>query len=291
MPYTEYSSRDRSQRVLREMGRGKGCGKAGVLHADFDGDRAAFGNIQLQHLSDEIAKGVAQQVVEHYHCNDQQAGSQELRGVGGYYGCDNGYDGYGGDQRKDLHDFFCRFLKEMVDDKAGQDRHDHDFHDGKEHTHHIDIDTGAGVYVSQQRGQERRQDGGYRGHSYRQRHVAFGKVRHYIGRSTARAGSHQDNADGQLRRQAERLGQQEGKQRHHRELRDTADHHVLGTAEDNFEIMGFQRQAHAEHHDPEKGIDIRRLEERHGVRGKQRQGSYRDDDDRHVFADESGYVS
>ena len=47
VPYAEYRTGDGRQRVSGKVGGGQGSGQAGVLHTHLDGDRPAFGRLEL----------------------------------------------------------------------------------------------------------------------------------------------------------------------------------------------------------------------------------------------------
>ena len=71
------------------------------------------------------------------NCYDEKSGCHQLSRVCGYNSCYDGHDGCGGDQRKDLYYFFCKFLEEMVDHKSKYDWNDYYLYNGKEHAEHV----------------------------------------------------------------------------------------------------------------------------------------------------------
>ena len=127
----------------------------------------------------------------------------------------------------------------MVDHETGRDGYDHHLDNGHKHADHIHIHLGARVHVGQKGGEEGRQHGGHRGHAHGQGNIALGEVGHNVGGGAAGAGSHQDDADCQLRRQPEEFSQQKCQQGHQGELCDGADDHVLGTGKYHLEVAGF----------------------------------------------------
>ena len=236
-------------------------GQTGVLHADLDGDGAALGLVQLQQLSYHIAQQISQHVVQDDNHDNQQTGGHQVRGVRGYYGCHDRHDRQGRNQRQNLYHRLGEFLEEMVNQEAQHDGQDHNLYDGKEHAPDIHVYRLSGVEIGQSRGQERRQNRGTCRHSYGKGHITLGEIGHHVGRGSSGAGAYQDDADGQLRAQAEHLGKGKGQKRHDGKLRAAADDDVLGAAEHDLEVMGLQRQAHAEHYDSQQGINVAGLQE------------------------------
>ena len=76
MPHREHSAGDGCQRILCKVGSSQRGGKTGVLHTHLDGDRAAFGGIQLQQLAHAKTGKVAKQVVQDDHGKDQQTAGE-----------------------------------------------------------------------------------------------------------------------------------------------------------------------------------------------------------------------
>ena len=79
MPDTEHGARNRGKRVLGKVGGGQGGCKAGVLHADFNGDSPAFASVQLKRFADRETEQVAQHVMADDHSDNQQAACQLMR--------------------------------------------------------------------------------------------------------------------------------------------------------------------------------------------------------------------
>ena len=81
VPYAEHRTRNRGQRILGKMSRGQGSRQTGILHSHLDGNGAALGLVQLQHLADDIAQGISQHIMQDYHRYNQQAGGHQVGGI------------------------------------------------------------------------------------------------------------------------------------------------------------------------------------------------------------------
>ena len=92
-----------------------------------------------------------QHVVQDDNHDDQYAGGHQVRGVRGYYGCHDGHNRQGRNQRQNLYHRLGEFLEEMVNQEAQHDGQDHDLYDGKEHAPDIHVYRLPGVEIGQSR--------------------------------------------------------------------------------------------------------------------------------------------
>ena len=131
VPYAEDGTGDSSGST--EVQYGKGRGKTGVLHADFNGDSLGLGDVHVKGLSDKETDAVAQQIMEHDHKHNQEPRFQDALGAYGHDTADNQYDSHNGNQRQELDDFLYGFFKETVDEDAEDNWQDDHLHDGQHH--------------------------------------------------------------------------------------------------------------------------------------------------------------
>ena len=255
MPHREHSAGDGCQRILCKVGSGQRGGQTGVLHTDLDGDRAALGGIQLQQLAHTEAGEVAQQVVQDDYGKDQQAAGHDLGGVCGHNSADDEHDGGGGDQRQHTDGVLGEGMEEVVDHKAQCDGHQHHLDDGQEHIYRVHIHALTGIQQGEQGSQDGSQHGGNGSHTNGQCNVALGQIGHHVRGGAAGAGTHKDDADGQLGGQVEQLRQRPCKEGHQGELRNAANDHILRAAEHHLEVLRLQGETHAEHDDAQQGVD------------------------------------
>ena len=106
-----------------------------------------------------------------------------------------------------------------------------------------------------ERGHDHRRGRGNGGHADRYGAVAPGQMGHDVGQVAARAGGHQDHAQGHGGVRAQIEGQQEGEGRQQDELGGQADGRGLGGDQNAFEILGLHVQGDPEHHQPDGGVD------------------------------------
>ena len=289
MPHREHSAGDGCQRILCKVGSGQRGGQTGVLHTDLDGDCAALGGIQLQQLAHTEAGEVAQQVVQDDYGKDQQAAGHDLGGVCGHNSADDEHDGSGGDQRQHADGVLSEGVEEVVDHKAQCDGHQHYFDDGQEHIYRVHIHALAGIQQGEQGSQDGCQHGGNGSHTNGQCNVALGQIGHHVRGGAAGAGTHKDDADGQLGGQVEQLRQRPCKEGHQGELRNAADDHILRAAEHHLEVLRLQGKTHAEHDDAQQGVDPCGLYYTEGAGEQQRQCRHHNDDGGHVLAHKVAY--
>ena len=159
-------------------------------------------------------------------------------------------------------------MEEVVDHKAQCDGHQHHLDDGEKHVHGVHIHALTGVQQGEQRGEHRSQHGGNGGHADGQGNIALGQVGHHVGRGAAGAGAHQNDADG---------------------LCHAAYDDVLRAAEHHLEVIGLQRQAHAEHHDAQQGVHPAGFDHTERAGEEQGTGCHHDDDGGHVLAHKIAY--
>ena len=197
---------------------GKRGGKAGVLHADLDGQRAHLVAAEAKDLADAIAQSVAAEVVQHDDNDDEPAHGHDLGSVGGNDSHDDEANGDDGDEGQDLRAGLGELLEEVVDHEAENDRHEYDLHDGHEHAHVAHVDGLAAEQQHQCRRDDRGEDGGACRHAHGQGHVALGQVGHDVGARAAGAGAHEDDAHGKRGVEVEDLHEQECQKRHDDEL-------------------------------------------------------------------------
>ena len=289
MPHREHSAGDGCQRILCKVGSGQRSGQTGVLHPDLDGNCTALGGVQLQQLAHAKAGEVAQQVVQDDNGKDQQTAGHDLSGVCGHNGADDEHDGGGGDQRQHTDGILGERMEEVIDHKAQCDGNQHHLDDGQEHVHGVHLHALTGIQQGEQRGEERSQHGGNSGHANGQCNVALGKVGHHVGRGAAGAGANQDHANGQLGGQVEHHGQHPCQEGHEGELCHAAYDDVLRAAEHHLEVIGLQRQAHAEHHDAQQGVHPAGFDHAERAGEEQGTGCHHDDDGGHVLAHKIAY--
>ena len=93
VPHGEDRSGDGRHGHVREGGAGeRGC-KAGVLHANLDGDCFFAGEVHLEEDGDQVAAQISEQVVKDHDGEDDEAGGQYFGAVVGDDGCDDEADG------------------------------------------------------------------------------------------------------------------------------------------------------------------------------------------------------
>ena len=289
MPHREHSAGDGCQRILCKVGGSQRGGQTGVLHSDLDGNCTALGGIQLQQLAHTEAGEVAQQVVQDDYGKDQQAAGHDLGGVCRNNGADDEHDGGGGDQRQHADGVLSEGVEEVVDHKAQCDGHQHYFDDGQEHIYRVHIHALAGIQQGEQGSQDGCQHGGNGSHTNGQCNIALGQIGHHVRGGAAGAGTHKDDADGQLGGQVEHHGQHPRQEGHEGELRHAAYDDVLRAAEHHLEVIGLQRQAHAEHHDAQQGVHPAGFDHAEGAGEEQGTGCHHDDDGGHVLAHKIAY--
>ena len=132
--------------------------------------------------------------MENHHGKNNGACRDDFCGIvrddGGYDHRDGNY----GNERKHFHGASGPLAKKLVDDEPERNRDNHDFHDRKEHRHHVYIHGRA----EQQVGNRRRQNWGeqsvYAGHADGKRDIAFREVSDDIARGAARASTHENYA-------------------------------------------------------------------------------------------------
>ena len=173
----------------------------------------------------------------------------------------------------------------MVNHKARRNRNDNNLKNRNKHAGHIYIHTGSRIHIGKEGRQKRRKNRGNRGHAHGQRHVALREVGHHVRGCAAGAGSHQDDANGQLRGKPEHLCQSEGQKGHHRKLSNTSDNYILRPAEHHLKILRLQGKSHTEHNHAQQRVDIAGLQKAYGLRRKQGDGRDHNDDNRHISAD------
>ncbi len=291
MPYGEDRAGNHSQRHCCESGLGKADSQTGILHTNFDGDGTTLRGVKFKQLCAAVTQCVAAQVMKDddnkYDLGCTQDGLVACR----YNGCHDQNDGRGGNQRKHICDGLTELLEEVVDQNADYDGNQDYLDDADEHGQQIHIYRGTGIELGQKRGQERSQDRGYSGHTYRQGHITMGHIGHHVGRRTAGAGTDQDDTDCKFRRQLEDLGQNKGQKRHDGELKYSTNGHILGSLEDVGEIRGLQGKTHTKHDDAKQRVDPGCFNPGAGLRCEQCERCDCDDDQRHPLADKTAYFS
>ena len=220
--------------------------------------------------------------MEHDDEHDQCARLHDALRADSDDAADNQDDGHDGDQRQELDVLLYDIAEQRVDEDAADNRHDDDLDDRHHHSREGDVNPGTREPPSQERRDDRCEDCRRHRHRDGQRNIAARQIRHDVRRCAARAGADEDDACGELWRQAKALGEQPRKARHDRELGQGADEDILRALEDQAEIAQAQRRAHAKHDDAEQQRNVRRrpLER---PRLEQSDRSDENDEDRHVL--------
>lgn len=105
----------------------------------------------------------------------------------------------------------------------------------------------------------------------------------------AGAGADEDDADGEVGRQGEHLGEQISDERHDRELRECANAHFPRMTRQVAKVFQLDRHAHAEHDQSQEERHLRRdPRQRRGKDGARRADE--DDEPDHVLDDETTNV-
>ena len=221
--------------------------QAGVLHADLDGKGLSVIERQPEQTRRQQPAQVAQTVVQHHHAEDQQARIDDAVLAARHHGTDDQHDGNDRDERHALGHVVDAMAQDGLDDETHNDGQQHHLHHRQEHARGIHLQPLRGEQPEHQRGEQRRQQRGHRGAGHRQRRVATGQIGHDVGRGAARAGPHQDDAHGQIRRQVKDLAQPPGQGGHDEELGAHAHQHGFRIAQHAGEILYRQREAHAQH--------------------------------------------
>src|SRR5690606_11304581 len=142
-------------------------------------------------------------------------------------------------------------------DHAQHDGQNHDLDDRPEHGGGADFQPGAGQQVDERGRDYGCQQGGDGGDGNRQGDVAARQVGHHVGGGASGAASHQNDANGNFRRQRQHLAQQPGQTGHDDELAEHADQHGERAAADFSEVVLGKRQTHAEHDDAQQRHYVR----------------------------------
>ena len=248
VPEGEDRGRQRRERVRSKVHRGERDAEARILHADFDREALALGEVHARCLRKEVAEEHAEAVMEDNDREDKRTGREDLRARGGDDGGDDEDDRDDGDEREDRNRSIDAFAKHLVDNDAQGDRDQHDLNDRDEHAHRIDVKPLARKEVHERggdKGGEERRAGRDRDGK---RHVAAREEGHHVRGGAARAAAHEHHADGEFRRERKNEAEHVGRHRHDDELAEDADQHVSRVLEDFTEVIGREREAHAEHH-------------------------------------------
>jgi len=78
-------------RVCEECA-GEDCGHACVLYADFDGNGALLGGVELEQTTDTVAEHVTEAVMQEYDCKDERDKPKAVREKLRAYGHDDATD-------------------------------------------------------------------------------------------------------------------------------------------------------------------------------------------------------
>ena len=180
---------------------GQGGGQPGVLHAHLERQRPACLVVQPAELPGEVAEAQAETVVEDNGQENDAACGHDLAGAAGHHDRDdqgNHDGGCPGECRKHLRD-------ELLEEEAGQQAGDHRQQHGLDDVHHhgagVDVEEGPGQEQDQQRGDDGSDQRGDRGDGHGERNVPLGQERHHVGGGAGRCAAHEDQADGQFRRE------------------------------------------------------------------------------------------
>ena len=270
MPHGEYGAGNSRHGEARERSRRKACGKAGILHADFDGKRLRLGRRKFQQFSKAESAAVTQQVVENHDGENDSARRKNFCSVVRNDRSHNHRDCNYRDEGQDFHGTGGPFAKKLVDDEPEGNRHDDDFHDGKKHGHHIHVHGGA----KQQVGNRRRQHGSeqriHAGHADRKRDIALREVGDNVTRSASWASSNKNHARHEGGIEPENLGKQKCECRHHDKLRRASNNDFFRARKDKCKVAQLEREPHAEHHDHQEVIHPAEFNPKGRFRDKQR---------------------
>ena len=279
MPDREHGARQGRRR--RDVLRGEARGEARVLHADLDRDRARHGRGQPEQLRRAVAEQVAEPVVQHHRCEHQQARRQHAGGAVADDGGHHQRDEHHRDPRQGGQHAVDDAAQQQAHDESAQDRQEHDVHDGLRHGAAVDGHVLAGQPQGEQRREQRGQERGHGGHGHGEGGVGAGEVADHVRGRAARGRAHEDHARRELGRQLEHDGDAEPQQRHDRVLRHHAQQHGQRPAGDEAEVRKGQRQAHAEHDDPEEQVDLgqQRLRGGRGEEAHERGGEHQQRED------------
>ena len=138
-------------------------------------------------------------------------------------------------------------MEEILQRNACQHRKQHHLHNGKYHGPERNLNPGSSQQIGQSRGQNRCQQCGSDGHAHRKGHISSGNVRDDIAGRAPGAASHQNDADGQIRRKAEEAAEGPCHKRHDCVLTAGTQKDVFRMPEHHAEIRDVDGEAHAEH--------------------------------------------
>ena len=253
MPDTEERAGNRSCRT--EVEQGKRCGEPRVLHADLDGDRLDLCHIHVECLCYEEAEGITKEIVAHDNDHDESTRLDDAACVSRDNTTDDEDDRRHGDERENLDGLLDRTLKEVVDEKAEEDRGDDNLCDGDHHLARRNVNPLPCEPEREERCHDRRENGGRHGHADGKSDITAREVGHDVrGRSTG-AGADENDTGGKLRRKGKCLCQDPCEERHDAELGNRSDKNVARTLQNEFKVGKTQRHSHTEHDDAEQNRD------------------------------------
>ena len=259
MPYGEDGARHGSHGKRRESRGSKACGKSGILHANFDGERLRLRRRELEQFAEPETAAVTEQVMENYHGENDRTGGKNFCRVMRNDCCHNHRNRNHGNEWQDFNCPRRKLAEKLVDDESECNRHNHDFHDGKEHRHHIHVHGRAQKQIRNRRRQNRSKQRVHARHAHRECDIAFRKVRDDVTRSAARASAHEDHARHQCGIEPENFGEQECERGHHNKLRRATDGDFFGARKHERKIAELERKPHTEHHDHQEVIYPRKF--------------------------------
>jgi hypothetical protein len=148
------------------------------------------------------------------------------------------------------------FADELLEEQPGQQSGDHRKEDRlgdvQDHARGVDLKVGTGEEQDQQGGDDRGDEGRDGSDGHGKGNVALGQEGHHVGRGAGRRATHQDQAYGQFRFQVQGDGDQPARPGHDHVVRHDSQGHRPRALCHSSEVRRGQREAHAEHDDPQQ---------------------------------------
>ena len=243
-------------RVREECAGEDGC-HACILHADFDGNGALLGGVELEQTTDAVAEHVTKAVMQKYYSEDECDKTKTVREKLWSHGHDDSaYDqcetdnAYGGHVCLEFLEA-CTLAEEVVAGEADCNRENRHVKDVEEHADGVHFDARVSKPKDQKRGHERSEKCACHGHAHGVGHVAFCQKAHDVARNATWAATDKDNADSQIRVKSKELSERECNERHDGVLCHGAKENVGGAFHQVANIVHGNSEAHAEHDDAE----------------------------------------
>ncbi len=126
-------------------------GEAGVLHADFNRQRAAGGFIKAEQFPAPVAAKQANGVMQNNGDNHHKADRRNVRCRTCHNSADNRQNAHHRKRRQIRFYGFYDAWEQMMNDQAQRNRNDHNLQYTQQHSHHVDLNMRINVQARQQR--------------------------------------------------------------------------------------------------------------------------------------------